>query len=375
MRRAFVIPAVLLVLLGLLGLARLARADATTLLRALDTDDPKALGAAIAAIEREPSSPELADVLFAAGRTCEDRLYDPARALVLYERIVREMPDAGVSIAAGRRIALLRGAREHAREAGQLAQLIATADALPPAEVVRRADELASIAWPGAVDAALFLADWLCRTERFSDAQARYAKLLAQTPDAAQAHLARRNAAQCAIDAKDWPLADRLVQQLTGAGDVDDAVRANLSDAISIGRRRAWLYSASWVALLVAAAGLLASLLESILRGGLRAPARQLPVEVMYIAPVALVVVIAAFAIDRLIAPAVVQISVAGFIAAWGSGATLDLLRRRGRGVRVRAVAHVVACGLIVLSIGYIAMTRDDLLELLSETVRFGPGA
>jgi tetratricopeptide (TPR) repeat protein len=363
-----------LALFVIVALPLLAAADSTALLRGLDTDDAKALSDAIAVIERAPTEPGLADVLFAAGRACEDRLYDPARALALYERILREMPDAGVSIAAGRRAQLLRGTREHAREAAQLAQLIATADALPPAVVETRASELASAHWPGAVDAALFLADWLCRTGRYADAHARYATLIAAHPDSDRVHLARRNAAGCAIDAKDWNRAEQLAQQLS-SGDIDEALRADIMTSIETGRRRARLYSASWVALIIGGALLLLSLVEAIVRGGVKAPAWHPPVEVMFIAPVAAVVVAAAFAIDRLIAPAVVQILVTGLLAAWVSGATIDLLRTRGRHIVLRSVLQFVACGSIVLAVGYIAMSRDGLLDMLTETVKFGPGA
>ena len=383
MRRPLFSPAVCAVIaIGIavgLGWPTQSAADAlevaspeSELLRGLDTDDPKTLSIAIAAIEHAPSSRELADVLFAAGRACEDRLYDPARALALYERILRDTPDAGVSIAAGRRAVLLRGSKDHAREAARLAQLIATADATPPAEVERRATELAAAAWPGAVDAALFLGDWLCRTGRYRAAQTRYAKLSADSPDAPQVHLARRNAAGCAIDAKDWALAETLTAQL-GTDDVDEAVRASLIDNIAMGRRRDSLYSASWIALIVAASLLLASLVDAILRGGPRAPGWQPPTEVLYIGPVALVLVLATLAIDQLIASAVVQISIAGFVAAWVSGATLDLLRRRDRAVRMRSLVHALACGALVLAVGYIAMTRADLLDMLGETIKFGP--
>src|SRR5262245_15627227 len=131
--------------------------DETTLLVGLQTDDPAALSSAVNAIEHAPTTPELADVLFAAGRACEDRLHDPARALAIYERIVRELPDAGISIAASRRIAQLQGVRAHAREAAELADLIANADKLQHEDVVRRIDALLAVPWPGASDAALWL--------------------------------------------------------------------------------------------------------------------------------------------------------------------------------------------------------------------------
>lgn len=356
-------------------LASRVSADTNALLRGLNTDDTRQLSRAVAVIENAPMESGLADVLFAAGRATEDRLFDPARAFHLYERLVREFPDAGVSIAASRRMELLRDARDHAKEAAHLAQLIATADTLPPATVEQRANELEAASWPGAIDAMLFHADWLCRVKRFGDGQARYAKLIAEHPDAEQVHLARRNAAGCAIEAKDWALAEKLAAQLASGDEIDEAVRVDLHASIATGRRREWLYAASWIVLALAALALLASACEAIGRGGLEAPAWKPPVEVLYIGPVAVVIVIAAFAIDVLIAPAVIQISVAGLASAWVSGATLDLLRRRERATRVRSIAHVLACGLLVLAVGYIAMTRADLLDMLGETVKFGPGA
>lgn len=349
--------------------------DTNELLRALDTDDPKLLEAAVIAIEDAPTVPGLADVLFSAGRVAEDRLHDPARALALYDRILRELPDAGVAIAAGRRAESLRAARHHAREAAQLAELYALADALPTSEVERRAKELVDARWPGAAEASMLLADWRCRKGNFGGAQQQYARVIATYPDTEQAGLARRNAAGCAIDAKDWDLAETLAGQLAGQGDLDEAVRVDLMSSIATGRRRAWLYSSSWIALLVAGVLLLASFVEAIVRGGVRAPAWQPPIEVLYIGPVALVLVAASYAIDSLIGPAVIQISAAGLATAWVSGATLDLCRNRERDVRARALGHIVACAFVVLAVGYIAMTRADLLDMLGETVRFGPGA
>ncbi|HEY5944958.1 MAG TPA: tetratricopeptide repeat protein [Kofleriaceae bacterium] len=354
---------------------RIAAADEATLLAGLETDDPKALAAAIAAIEHAPTTPELADVLFAAGRACEDRLHDPARALAIYERIVRELPDAGISIAANRRIAQLQGVREHAKEAAELAGLVANADHLPHAEVVRRGDALVAAPWPGAVDAALWLADWQCRTTQFADAQARYQQLRARWPNTEQGRLAVRNAAGCAIEAHDWSLAEQLARQLPGLDEVERAVRDDLIDAAARGRRRDQLYVASWIGLVLAILVLLASLAEALLRGGWRRPTLRPPIEVIFLAPVAAVIVAASFTAHRAIAPAVLRISLVGLALAWVSGIALDLLRARDRAVHARAILHVVACAVGVLAVGYIAMTRDGLLDMLAETVRFGPGA
>ncbi|HEY5925903.1 MAG TPA: hypothetical protein VIV11_29650, partial [Kofleriaceae bacterium] len=302
-------------------------ADEQSLLSGLATDDPAALAAAITAIERAPTTPDLADVLFAAGRACEDRLHDPARALALYERIVRELPDAGISIAAGRRIEQLRGVREHAREAAELAQLIADADKLARADVVRRAEALIAAPWPGAADATLWLADWQCRTTRFADAQAGYERVVARWPASTHSQLALRNAAGCAIDAHDWTLAERLARRLPVLDEVDRAVRDDLLEAAARGRLRDALYVASWIGLALAISVLLASLAEAIWRGGRRRPALRPPIEVMFLAPVAAVIIFASFTAHRAIAPAVLRISLVGLALAWLSGAALDLLR------------------------------------------------
>jgi hypothetical protein len=111
------------------------------------------------------------------------------------------------------------------------------------------------------------------------------------------------------------------------------------------------------------------------LRGGLRVPTLRPPIEVLYLAPIAIVLIVASFMIDSVIGPSVTAISAAGVVVAWVSGMTLDLLRTRKRGVRLRAVGHVIGCALVVLSIGYIAIYSGGLIDMFSETVRFGPGA
>lgn len=361
-------------LLILLLLVRVASADTSALLQGLDTDNPAQLDAAVSAIEHAPTTPELADVLFAAGRACEDRLLDPARALALYDRIVRELPDAGVAIAAERRIEKLGAVRGHEELAARMAALIAHADERPRAEVLYEADKLATEAWPGAPDAALWLADWLCRTHQFRDAQSRYAAIPQKWHDTEQARTAQRNAAGCALDAKDFGLAHTLADQLPVRDDVDAAVKAELLAAARQGRVRERIYTAAWIALVLAIVGLLASLADACLRGGRKRPPLSPPIEVLFLAPVALVVVVGSYLSQRTIAPAVMRISVTGLALAYLSGVTLDVLRGRGLSVRLRAILHVLACAAAVVAVGYIAITREGLIDMFAETVKYGPG-
>lgn len=365
---------VLLVIFVLVAALGTAHADTAALLRGLDTDNTSELDTAISAIEHAPKEPGLADVLFAAGRACEDRLLDPPRALALYERILREMPDASVAIAAERRVENLRAVRGHEGLSLELAQVIAHADQWDPLDIWFRAEALSTAEWPGAPDAALWLGDWLCRTRNFEAAQHRYALIRERWPASEQAHLAHRNAAGCALDAHDYATATRLANELPAGNEIDAAVRADLLAAAHRGRTRAGLHVVSCIALALAMLLLVGSLVEAVVRGGRRRPAWRPPIEVLFLAPLAVVVVAVAFVTQRTIAPAVARISGTGLVFAWISGITLDLLRARGRSVRGRAILHIVICAIGVLAVGYVAITRDGLVDMLSDTIKYGPG-
>jgi hypothetical protein len=335
----------------LLLLVRFAHADTGTLLRGLDTDDPRTLSQAIAAIENAPTTPDLADVLFAAGRACEDRLLDPARALALYDRIERELPDASVAIAAARRIEILGDVRGHEFEAHALAELMTNADRAPAPSVVARGTMLGDRAKP-------WLADWLCRKQHYAAAQALFVNA--------------RAAAGCAIEARDYALAKRLATTLPD-DDANAAIKRDLLTAAARGQTRMRIYDLSWIVLVLACIALLASAAEAMLRGGLRWPPLRPPVEVLFLAPLAVVVAATTYMTQRTIWPAVLRITLVGVALTWLSGIALDLLRARGRSVRARALLHVLACAAGVLAIGYISVMRDGLIELFVETLRYGP--
>jgi tetratricopeptide (TPR) repeat protein len=370
--RRWPLAALLALLVGL----RLASAD--RYVDALATEDPTALASAIGAVEAAPTTPELADALFAAGRACEDRLLEPARALAIYERIVRELPDARVATAARRRAERLRveigPGGVHAREATERSQLIGTADQLPLAEVVRRAEALARAPWSGAPEAALWLAEHLRRRGRFAEAQRRFAEVARTWQGTAHELEARRGGAGNAIDAGDWELAAQLATALPATSETERVLRDDLLDSARDGRARARVYGASWIVLLLAVATLLGSFVDALLRGGVRRPALRPPIEVVYLAPAAAVLVGISFTGNVNVAPVVAVICGGGLVLAWLSGATLDLVRGRGRDVRVRSVAHTLAVAIGSVALGYIAMVRGGLLDMLVETVKFGPG-
>jgi hypothetical protein len=356
-----------------------AAAAPGTLLDAIASGDTAAIERAVGAVAALAPEDVDPDALFAAARACEDKLLDPGRAVVLYERLIAAHPTARAATAAGRRARLLRAQvgpnGEAAALAAELARLVARADGLAADDVTERADRLAAAAWPGAPAAALWLADWLRRSRRFDAAQARYAAVIARWPERPEAQAALRGATGCALDARDWALADTLARRLPVATAADRAVRDDLLDEAARGRRRGHWYAGAWIALFGALAGLAGSLLEAALRSpaGTRRSALRPPLEAVFLVPVAVVLIGVAFTTHRLIAPAVTTIAAGGLALTWLSGAALERLRVHGRSSRLRTAGHVAACVAGVAALAYIAVTRDHLIDMLIETVRFGP--
>jgi len=352
-------------------------ADGLALVEQLGAGERAAVERAVAAIERAPAgTPNLGYALFRAGQVCEDALADPARALALYERLVRELPDVGLAIAASRRIERLReqvgAGAEHAREAAELAALIAGADLLPPAEVDRRARALVDAAWPGAPEAALWHAEWLRRSRRLAEAAAQFDAIAARWPASPHAAQALRGAAGTALDARDWGRAAELARRLPAAEPADRVLRDELLEAAARGGRRGHWYALAWLGLAVAVSGLAVSFAEALLRAPRPRRVRP-PLELLFLAPVAAVLVGVALTTHELIAPAVLLVSAGGLVLAGLSGATLDLLAARGQPLGRRALLHAALCAAAIAALLYIALTRGDLLDMVIETVRFGP--
>lgn len=351
-------------------------AAASPLADRLAGDDPRAIAEAVTAIERDGRDP---DDLYSAARACEDKLADPVRALALYDRIHRAFPDAKAAIAADKRGEHLRAqiAGGHEAEAREFSALVRDAAAASgpntsPAraelvdDIIRRGDRLAGASWPQANEAAAWLAEWLRRQRQFEAADVRFARL-GTYPGAASSRVGN------AIEAREYDRAAALLEALPRATPEDRAVHDDLVRELRLGRLREHLAIAAWIVLIAAFAALIASLAEASYRGGWHRPRLRPPVEIWFLAPVAIVLVGAAFTANNLIAPAVIRIAIAGLAMTWLSGAALDHARARGRRIRLRSVGHIVACAAGTLAIAYIAMARTDLLDMLIETLKYGP--
>ncbi|CAN5892881.1 hypothetical protein BH11MYX3_BH11MYX3_08980 [soil metagenome] len=110
--------------------------------------------------------------------------------------------------------------------------------------------------------------------------------------------------------------------------------------------------------------------------GGWRSAARRLlrpPVEVWFLAPLAVLLSLVALPGNPLIARAVRWIGAAGIAIAWLSGAVLDAARTRGLLGAARALLHVVIVVIAVVAAAYLVVDGLGLLDLLGETWRGGP--
>jgi len=312
------------------------------------------------------------DELFEQARTCEDEKLDPACALALYEQILREFPEARVAAAAKRRAESLRAqvgqGNEFAPQAAAYARLVDQADGSPPDDVIRRADALAATAgWSGAPEVALWVAEWLRRHGKLGEASTRFEQVARRWPGTKHEPIALRGAASTALEAHAWSRAEAMAHRLSASDPADRIVRDDLLAQAAQGRSRGHWYLIAWIVAIAGTLGLAGSLIQA--RGRPWPP----PIEVIYLAPISVILTGVALTANRLIAPAVITIIAGGLVVTWLSGAALEAARAHDRPLRARALAQVAACLLIVASLGYIAITRDNLLDTLIETVRFGP--
>jgi len=320
------------------------------------------------------------EALFAAGEIYEEKLADPARALALYGELGRRYPDNRRTLAASRRASAL------VEQTGSSAEGLAAQQrflAIRQGYAARSEAESFAMAealvrdhpdWPGAPAVALWLAGLDARAGRYEAALRRYLAA-AERYAAPEARFdALRGAGDMALALHRFDEAERHYRALDPRGDPGRA--AAIADALTGIREARGRWHWLWLSLIASTAGFLA-LIVSLAAGRPRASLRALwppPSEVLYLAPVAVVLSAVAYTDYPGLGPAVTAVSAGGVAATWLSGAGLTRWRRLGaRPRRALAIGHALAAGLAILGLVYAALYAADLLDAVVDTLRHGP--
>lgn len=373
----------LVVLTLVLGGARAARADDASAARfdaamAQLATAPAAAVAELEAIARAaPTSPLAPEALLLAARAAEEQLADPARGLALYDAILRDYPDARAAVAAGRRRDALRalvGADGAGAEAARAwtALRAGVGEALTAAQRAE-AERLAAAPWPGAVDAALWLAELDERAGDVAGARARLQALAARAAGTPRLVDVLRAQAALAVRTGDVAAATRLLAALPGDSARDAALRGELAAEIDRLAARARAVLVARVVAVLALLGLLASLWHAAGSVGAARRALRPPLDVWYVAPVLAVMALAAATGFTGIGRAVALIAGVGVGVTWLSASALDAATARGRATRWRPLLHAVLAPALVLAVATSVLLAGDLADLVLATLREGP--
>jgi hypothetical protein len=263
------------------------------------------------------------------------------------------------------------GARgEGGEEAAAFARILADVGARPEPVLLAEAAALAAADWPGAPRVALWIADVHRRAGRAELAIAAYRAVAARWPGSEHEVQAWRSAADAALASRDGDTAAAFARRLPVVTASDRIMKAGLLEAARKARLRAFAYVAAWVALLAATAGLLLSLGLAVRahRPGWRVAAP--PVEVWYMAPVAGFLAAASLTANLAVAPAVLAMCGGGVALTWLSGIGLAAAAPPSQ---ARIAVHVVLCAAAAAALAAVAVLHGGLVEIIFETVRFGP--
>ncbi len=158
-----------------------------------------------------------------------------------------------------------------------------------------------------------------------------------------------------------------------GAG-ADQFAIAEVRERLEIAKHRETVRHVLWIVLaLIAAAALVAVRRDA---GSWRASGRALakpPIEVLFLLPIGGVLIAVSRTGNPLVARALLAIVIAGIVVAWLSGALLEARRSRHRITARRAVLQAALAVTAIGAASYLAVDRDRMLDLVSETWEHGP--
>lgn len=330
--------------------------------------------------EDHPEHALAAEALFSAARLSEENLADPGRALALYRALVERYPDSRTALAATRRADALAAQIGPGGDGGdalaRFTEILNDYDAADEAPSLAAAEALlaAHADWVGSPRVLLWLAEVHRRAGRHRDASARYLEVAERWPEGEHALRAWRGAGDMAVRLGEFRRAQELYRHMQPQGPAEQRSLDEALRSLDIERLRTRLFALCCAALAAVFLGLLASLLHAAggLRPGLRA-LRTPPTEALFMIPIAALLTAASFTGHASIGPAVALLCGVGAALSWLSGAGLDAARRRALPNRARPLVHAAAAVIAVLALSYIALHRGHLVDMILETVRFGP--
>ncbi len=333
-----------------------------------------------ALIRRFPQSELTDDALFLAASLLEEKLGDPAGARRLYKVLTTAFPDSRSALTAERRLQSLedslgagdKGAVPLARFQDLLFRYPRRGDArsLVLAEEILRAHPQ----WSGSYRVRLWMADTHRRLGDYESAAPLFAMIqLTEAPASAKIQ-ARLGEADIEILRGHFSIATKGLDSLAeepGLSPSDQQAIEELRERADLGQLRASRVTASYAlffAMLLLLLGIARKSCASwrSFGKGLKTP----PIEVIYMAPFVLLLLIMAFTGHREIGPAVALVSGGGVLITWAS---VNALRSPSGLSPTRALLCTSAASIATLSLCYLALHRGQLLDLLHTTLAFGP--
>ncbi len=345
-----------------------------------------AVGLFIAIADDAPTSSLADDALFTAARLYEERLTDPVRAVELYRRLIREYPDSRTALAAQRReraiVANIGIDDTGARALSQFTDILQHFTRRGETTSLSLAEQVLSEHpdWSGRIRVLSWIADVHRRAGRHTTALSFYLRAVdaadPRSPGDENLLEAYRGAGEAALELERFDDAERYFRAIPVVGDpsrvrsVEEAL-----ERLERQRTRSLLYKLSFGAFalaLLALVGLLRSAVDD-WRTVLRL-LRRPPFEALFMLPIAGLLIAASMTAHYAIAPAVTIMCTGGLAITWLSGA--GVLAARARNHRLgawRSITHTVLSAIAVLSLTYIAIHHNRLIDMLLDTVRFGP--
>jgi len=257
-----------------------------------------------------------------------------------------------VAVEHDRLVAVIRGAGDPRAALGELEALVRANPAYPRGVLARRA---IARGWEEQGDRTRALG-WL-RDDAAADPGQRLRLDLARM-------LVRAGALEDAA---------QVVAGALARSDADRAAFREVLTSIDEAERRGSRRTAVWGVLGVLVISAAASLRRA--TGSWRAAARRAvrpPTEVLFLAPLAALLIAIAETGNPLVSRAVRTIVIAGVVVAWISGALLEAVRARGSVGAARTAIQAALALLAVAAASYLAVDRDQVIELLLETWRGG---